>query len=439
MSSLEFVIHRFLPGHDQDPGDRETFADLEIRVGDRPITEVEDTLAGSVGSSIFVPALPLARWLIVNWWRLRWEAAPAVERSRARAWKRAHNLAAIGGDYAWPALELVSDGEYVRASMEAEEAPDMAAIRYLRSVRVNIPAIHFEQAVDRFTDEVLARLAIRLKDEMELTELKEELALERSNPDLARECKLQALAGIHPGEAGADWLREVGLLQGQTGKTAIHEVLSALNGSEFGPKDAEAALQQLRRSRERISLDWLREAKASCGEVSTGGEKAWDRGYRLARKLRAAFGIPSGPVSNRKLEELLHLKLPIEAAETQGFRLQGGVRGDSGADAAIALSSFGIERQRFACARLIACAVESAPQEPLLPVLDAGTALQKTERAFAQEFLCPWEDLNAFFADTGYGEVAFEKAARYFNVSERVIDFSLVNHGKVSSYQTALY
>jgi hypothetical protein len=38
-------------------------------------------------------------------------------------------MAAIGGDYAWPAAQFASDGEFIRLRVQAEIAPDVSAIR----------------------------------------------------------------------------------------------------------------------------------------------------------------------------------------------------------------------------------------------------------------------------------------------------------------------
>ncbi len=69
--------------------------------------------------------------------------------------------------------------------------------------------------------------------------------------------------------------------------------------------------------------------------------------------------------------------------------------------------------------------------ENLLPVTSAGTALQKVERAFAQELLCPWHELDAFTDDHGLDEEGIEEAAEHFAVSPRLVLTTLVNKKKV--------
>ena len=69
-------------------------------------TEVYDSLAMTVRPHINVPVYLVAQWLLINWWRLRWESEPSQPR---RGWARVHSLAAIGGE----SLEL-GDFEFER-------------------------------------------------------------------------------------------------------------------------------------------------------------------------------------------------------------------------------------------------------------------------------------------------------------------------------------
>src|SRR3954451_957695 len=90
--SLEFKIAGWLPSDLPDIRERETLSSLRIVAGDQPITEVNDVLAHTVRDYIQVPAYQVARWLLLNWWRLRWEAAPA---HLSFEWRKSHSMAAI--------------------------------------------------------------------------------------------------------------------------------------------------------------------------------------------------------------------------------------------------------------------------------------------------------------------------------------------------------
>ena len=69
--------------------------------------------------------------------------------------------------------------------------------------------------------------------------------------------------------------------------------------------------------------------------------------------------------------------------------------------------------------------------ERLLPATATKTARQKFQRAFAQQLLCPVDDLKAFL-DTDYpNEDQIEETATEFDVSPLRIKTTLVNQGLV--------
>ncbi len=62
---------------------------------------------------------------------------------------------------------------------------------------------------------------------------------------------------------------------------------------------------------------------------------------------------------------------------------------------------------------------------------DAATALQKVERSFAQELLCPFAALDAFTEEHGLDDDGIDDAAEHFGVSQRLILSTLVNKHKL--------
>lgn len=84
---------------------------------------------------------------------------------------------------------------------------------------------------------------------------------------------------------------------------------------------------------------------------------------------------------------------------------------------------------------MIGCAIASSEAEHFLPVTTSATALQKFERAFAQELLCPWDALDAFTDEHGMDEEGIAEAAEYFQVSEWLVLTTLVNRGKLPRHR----
>src|SRR5208283_2058292 len=68
-----------------------------------------------------------------------------------------------------------------------------------------------------------------------------------------------------------------------------------------------------------------------------------------------------------------------------------------------------------------------ARTEVVGPLAKSKTTRQKFQRAFAQSFLCPFDDLMAYMHTDVPTEEDVSAAARHFHVAERVIQTILVN------------
>lgn len=60
---------------------------------------------------------------------------------------------------------------------------------------------------------------------------------------------------------------------------------------------------------------------------------------------------------------------------------------------------------------------------------DAKTTRQQFQRAFAREFLCPFEDLQEFIGDGKPNSDVIDAAAEQFQLSSWTIAATLVNKG----------
>lgn len=422
VSELEFIVGGFIGGGDGDPASEATFAALRIEVDGVPLTEVDDSIAKSVRPHIYVPLHPLARWLVLNWWRLRWEP-----RRTGPTWREAHSLAAISGDYAWPALELSSDGDFIQLHLAAEPSADVAAIRYLRPGAFDIPAAAFERAVDSLLDQVDARLANCLPGEQDLRDLRAELTDERKDSSARADCRAQAIAGIDPGAATAEWLQAATRLRARAGEAATDEVMAILPETRIDT--VNSVVDAMSVSPAKIDLAWVGHAYPA----APSSELPWQKGARIAGLLRGKLGI-KGKLPTQDLADLLTTQLPV-ALPTKPAKgvLSGGFRnGVTKGKTAVLVPSQRLTSQRFFLSRLIGCASLWSEDQHLLPVTSAPTATQKFERSFAQEFLCPWIDLDAFTDEHGVDDDGIAEAAEHFEVSEHLVLSTLVNHKKLS-------
>ena len=158
----------------------------------------------------------------------------------------------------------------------------------------------------------------------------------------------------------------------------------------------------------------------------------WERGTSAARLARAALGVAEGPLSDERLSEILGARLPVRATDPGPGRVSGGLRDDHTPGTTRVLVQNGRPAsQRFYFARLLGLAVDLGQDQRVLPVSAATTATQKFGRAFGQEFLCPWEELDAFTDAKGTDEDAVSSAAERWGVSEMLVTTTLVNRGKI--------
>lgn len=419
------------PSEHGPPEIRQTAAFLQIGVGTHIATRVEDDWSQSVHSRVRLSMYPLAQWLASSWWRLRWEPEP-YDRRVSIAWRMAHEMPASGGGLIWPKLRFVSDGEAVNATCEASDPRAKEPVRYLSSFSEIVAASAFEVAVDGFLDLVLARLESRAVDAQELRGLWKEVRAERRDPEMCALRKLEAQLGFEPDEAPEDLVCRFLTLSRERGTDAAEEIAPVCAGDDparvlrtiFDFSDVKGL-----ESRVRLPTSW----RKAFHSLASESMEPWQRGQRLAREARQAWGLGGGPVSNEKIAELLQVSVGALASEPSGLSrlpLSLAIRCDAEDKLKLLFRKRNIHGVRFEAVRFIVSHLVASPQERWLPATDAKTARQKLQRAFASEFLCPFEALDEFLAGD-LSPVAIEEAAAHFEVSEILVKSHLANHGRI--------
>jgi len=84
------------------------------------------------------------------------------------------------------------------------------------------------------------------------------------------------------------------------------------------------------------------------------------------------------------------------------------------------------KQRRFELARALGDIIWQR-DDCLAPITRAKTDRQKFQRAFAQSFLCPFDDLMAYIGHFSPNHLEVREAARHFHVSEALINTVLVN------------
>ena len=152
---------------EQSPGARvaehdATWARLEIRAADEPITRVEVTRTESLRTAIYVPLYPLAEWIASNWWPL-WEEW-GTSQSRAR-----HCLLAAKEGFALPDLTIAPTETKVRLVWRPS-ACLTEGIAFLSAGECVLDKLMVKEQFRALVDAVLERLELRGAPDLRLAQ-----------------------------------------------------------------------------------------------------------------------------------------------------------------------------------------------------------------------------------------------------------------------------
>ncbi|WP_143421448.1 hypothetical protein [Halovibrio salipaludis] len=397
----------------------------------------------AVQDAITTSAYPLALWFTANWWRLRWE--PALNNNElpaAHDWKMSHLMGAAGGGYEWPNLAFASDGESLLLKLRPTRETS-GSVRYIERLDTWVSADEFETGVDRFVEQTLEQLNRSTKQNTSLHELWQTLRDERANTWIAAQRQLEARLGYDPEEAPEALLKLLTGLFEKHGETAIQEL--ACVGAEAIEGTIKDVQEHLARTKDAIKLPILSTRAMASALSNNKPGYPWEQGQTAAHETRRYLGIDKGPLLNRRFSEILeapsqlldhnestHLP-PIGIAEVR----------ENGSNAKVSLGKKRKEARRFMSARLIADGIYAGKAGSWLPCTNASTVRQKFQRAFAQEFLCPYKDLIEWMNTTSPDDETMEAAADHFDVSPLLVNTVMVNHdhrprSELEAYQQAI-
>ncbi len=413
------------------PVERSFYADIGLAVGDDWLTLLEDLEASTVRNHLRGCAHRLATWFAANWWRLRWE--PEIRDWWKDAdWRVAHSVAAAGGGYVWPNLLFASDGDSLAvASVARTKGTAFEPIRYLNRILARITAAEFDRKVDSFIEGVLSRMhSLEIRDDI-LPVLWAEVMKERNDGEAAQWRKLEALCGYDPDEAPKAIIKTLINDQVGLGSGALEEV--AAEGRHSTAKVLKPIID-------------LASSKAT---PTTGGfhgkmpelfakpnyeavSRPWQQASKLAQLARKEWGLDKHSITNKQLAELLGIRQAAFTDRTKGptpmpIVLRTGTNGSFD----LYFDSSWSTSRRFATSRLLGDHLYHANGGRLIPATHAKTSRQQFQRAFAQEFLCPFDALREKIQTDQADEEDIAEAAKHFEVSPLVVLTTLVNKGEL--------
>ena len=196
-----------------DPVERRTSAGLRIRVAGRFASRLWDRETASERQTLYIPAFPLAQWLIANWWSVLFEpnVADDVPPSGANAsdpqrdWLTRHCLRAADAGLMLPRLCLFGSGRGVCAQWTADEPdayPNMPG-SFVSADWIHLDAAEAEHGLREFVTEVLSQVA-DMSDPRVARARSNWEAISRAEPGERFFCRAAGMMGLDP-YASEDW------------------------------------------------------------------------------------------------------------------------------------------------------------------------------------------------------------------------------------------
>lgn len=403
---------------------RAFYANLGLAVGGQWLTRLEDLEAQTVRTHLRGCAYHLATWFAANWWRLRWEPETR-DWSTDADWRIAHSTASAGGGYVWPNVLFASDGDSLAvASLPRAKGAAFEPIRYLDRVKTRITASEFEKKVDAFMEGVLSRLDSLSIKGATLPGLWEEVKAERSDAATYERRKFEAMAGYDPDEAPDDFLLQMIEDKAKLGKSALEEVAAGARHSTGTALQRILELDKSKTGGSRGKMPSLHHMPPADGD-----ERPWQSAAKLAQFARQQWDFGNKPIKNKALANLLDIKTTVFTDKSAvGTPMPFALRTKKHDTFHLYFGLLNPTTRRFAASRLIGDQLWFDKQERLFPATHAKTFRQKFQRAFAQEFLCPIDELLKMLPDQSPDEDDISKAANHFHVSPLMIRTTLVNH-----------
>lgn len=420
-----------------DPVEARTWCALRMRIAGRTVTRIWDRTLGEERASLYVPAFPIAEWVVRNWWTLlnepcRTERVPRATSARFQlSWIKRHCLRSAESGLLLPALYLYNDGRGIRAEWQADSSGDLPNMpgEFVESDTACLPQQEVEESLSLFVRETLDR--VHALSDPRVEELTANWrAIQNADADEVRFCAAAGRLGVDPYDP-SQMTEDLALFIEQALEDP--DLPLARDLTEVAEASGIAAqwawIQETRRSLKLGPKTNRLPVRQPEGNVS-----AAQHGYRLAHELRQAADLdPAAPIE--------HLQDVLRQATGAGVRFEPhnhlsghsirsivGWSNDNEAVVAGPRPSLP-ESERFHLARALHHSLYSCNLGERL-VTNAYTWDQQVSRAFAAELLAPQKALIERTAGRADRSM-IQDLAREFVVSTVVVEKQLENVGAV--------
>ncbi len=424
------------------PAHRSTWADLKIAVDDRVFTSNEPLVSDDEDAGprdfIAVSVFPLAEFIAANWWPLLHE--PQEKENLlldASAFKQRHWINKHTDGFAYPTLGFFGADTSVRI---------VARPSHIESANIEFPVssgsvnVHWngverndvESALFRFLVATAERLPAS-DDKTWLQDLIARISHARTDQDEAIYCRCAGLLGADPFEPGDELCTAITRTIAVLGQDvamemfATAEVANVVSRAQWLQDQTHSVI---RKSREVAAHAGELKRRLQAAKSQSG--KPWERGYAVAQQLRGLLDMApdrSMPTVDAVTRALFDAPATV-VSSIKHLEANSGARGvasESREGLGIAMQSS--RMPQFQLAATFADFLFSGEGRLFLST-GASTDRQKTNRAFAAEFLAPIEGIKDSWSAKKMPYKNFDDIADRFGVSSYIVRYQVQNQAE---------
>jgi len=423
MTQPIFAIDWVDAGPSVDKPSEATMANLGINLDGAPLVSVVNRRTRSHRHVLTVPLLPLAEWVVSNWWFL-WYEVEDLQNEQRPGFEARHNFAHASDGFVYPPISTTPIGEDLLLRVRPCRFTH-SPLEFIGNGEHYIRRSAFEAELRDFVETVIQRLR-----EWGICDSGLEAEWNAINTLDEKEqafCQAAAMLGVDPWEApdelsdtiSAVWNMSPPLLREDVFTSADAETLdSVLNWvSEAERKTPEGG-----------GAEWdnLRQH----GLAPSQTLRPWERGYELARLVRQAMGNLRGRLG---FDTSGAWAIRHETEEEIPRRVEGLVA--AGAPSCL-IRPKGEAGQRFLLARAAGDYL-SRPNGSASLLTSVSSPRQRQSRAFAAELLVPKAELKERIGSSStVSETAIADWAEEYGVSSYVVHHQITNHGLAAVMET---
>ena len=416
-----------------DPVERLSWCALRIRVGQRFASRIWDKSLQNERTNLYLPAFPVAEWVVENWWSLFNELCPSdrvptsVTSGAQLKWIRRHCLRSADSALMLPSLYLFHDGQSLRAEWQSDIPGSMLNMpgEFIADGTEQLETNSTQESLATFINDCMNRVA-QVRDSRVYQLADQWKAIQGADVEERHFCCLAGRMGIDPHD-GTEMTEElVRFLEQASPEEPLVRDLTEVARSEF-------VVEQ---------WSWLTRVAAELGlgpnpmdlpfEIPSRGLSPPLFGYELAGKVRALGRIsPASPLDSVEAvaQNVTGKTLRFE---DRNHAPGHGIRAIVGRSAGDIVCAGPVpphpNSKRFLIARGLYHALVTTERSHRL-VTAAYSWEQKASRAFAAELLAPQRALAERISTSGADSDAIESLSREFKVSTFVIENQLENAG----------